>query len=219
MQSCLHLGSFCPEGILIKTNILHSANAIMSGSLHVLWSDPRLSNHGGISWKTPYLPQGGNLGSIYVFFVVDKKITNGQLIFQDYSKLLISMVNFKTLKQMKTCFLNIFPLILRASRAVSCKRPKVNRLVSVWKFRWEKFFRAPALDQEQFERATSLRPFFFFFLPWKWINFLLEKVAIIIQEVLTPYHVVICIRNVLICLFVFLRKDIVAGCCTEIQNH
>lgn len=215
MQSCLHLGNFCPEGTLIKTNILHSENVIMSGSLHVLWSDPRLSSHGGISWKTPYLPQGGNLGSIYVFFVVDKKITNGQLIFQDYSKLLISMVNFKTLKQMKTCFLNIFPLILRASRAVSYKRPKVNRLVPVWKFRRGKFFRAPALDQEQFERATSLLlppP------PWKWINFLLEEVAIIIQEVLTPYHVVICIHNVF-CLFLFLRKDIIAGCHTEIQNH
>lgn len=128
----------------------------MSGSLHVLWSDPRLSSHGGISWKTPYLPQGGNLGSIYVFFVVDKKITNGQLIFQDYSNLLISMVNFKTLKQMKTCFLNIFPLILKASRAASYKRPKVNRLVPVWKFRRGKFFRAPTLDQDQFERATNL---------------------------------------------------------------
>lgn len=54
--------------------------------------------------KIPYLPQAGNLGSIYMFFVDDKKITNGQLIFQDYSKLLISTVNFKTLKQMKTCF-------------------------------------------------------------------------------------------------------------------
>lgn len=102
--SFLHLGNFCPEGTLIKTNILHSVNVIMSGSLHVLWSDPRLPSHGGISWKIPYLPQGGNLGSIYVFFVVDKKITNGQLIFQDYSKLLINTVNFKTLKQMKTCF-------------------------------------------------------------------------------------------------------------------
>lgn len=211
MQSCLHLGNFCLKETLIKTNILHSVNVIMSGSLHVLWSDPRLSSHEGISWKIPYLPQGGNLGSIYVFFVVDKKITNGQLIFQDYFKLLISMVNFKTLKQMKTCFLNIYPLILGASRAVSYKRPKVNRLVPVWKFRRSKFFRAPALDQEQFERAT--RP------PWKWVNFLLEKVAITIPEVFSSYHVVICIHNVLICLFLFLRKDTTAGYNTEIQNH
>lgn len=139
MQSCLHLGKFYLEGTLLKTNIIRSAHVIMSRSLHVLWSDPRLSSHGGISWKTPYLPQGGNLGSIYVFFVVDKKITNGQLIFQDYSNLLISMVNFKTLTQMKTCFLNIFPLILKASRGVNYKRPKVNRLVPVWKFRPGKF--------------------------------------------------------------------------------
>lgn len=77
------------------------------------------------------------------------------------------------------------------------------------------FFKAPALDQEEFKRATS----FLSFLPWKWINFLLEEVTILMQEVLTLCREVMHICNVLICLFLFLSKDIVVWCHTEIQNH